>query len=246
MLRQLQVAGLLLTLCALALSGCGGHSARQERQRAGHAAAPAGSSSSGPVLSTGHVRASLLPAREVAPDVQPRALTFPGLTRAAVPGCSASAISLPGQPETIGRQLEASPRGYGGTHYIQLIAVYPDTPAASRAIAKVRAAAAACPARRHFPARRLGRRRFAVEHTDTWTVTEDTVAGWSHVRGFEKHVDPPSTSRLNVFCDVYDYAARGNILVATLYWERVKPTTPLQPIAGNATAVLTRQLQKIG
>jgi len=59
-------------------------------------------------------------------------------------------------------------------------------------------------------------------------------------------VEPPRTSKYNVFYDVYDYAVRGNVEVSSLYWERVKPTAPGDQIAKKATAVLTKQLQKIG
>jgi len=163
-----------------------------------------------------------------------------------VPSCSASSVRLSGKPQTIGRQLETAKRGYTGTHFIQLIAIYPTADEAAGAMAKLRAKAKACPAKRHFPAKRLGKRRFSIAHTDTWTVTEGAIAGWTHIRGFEKHVEPPRTSRFNVFYDVYDYAIRGNVIVSSLYWERVKPTIPGQRIAQKATRVLTKQLQKIG
>jgi hypothetical protein len=182
----------------------------------------------------------------VAGDVKPEAPTFPGLTEAGVPGCSASTVGLPGQPKTVGRQLETSKRGFTGTHYIELIAVYPDAAAAAAAMAKVRAKAKACPAKRRFPAKRLGNRQVSIEHTDTWTVTEDSVAGWTHVRGFEKHVEPPRTSKFNIFYDVYDYAVRGNVVLGSLYWERVRPSIPGDRIADQATTVLTKQLTAIG
>jgi hypothetical protein len=230
---------------ALVLGGCGGdgESARQD------AAAPPATprpSTPPPTFDVDHVKTSLLPPKDVARDVRPQAPTFPGLTEAGVPSCSASSIRLSGKPQTIGRQLETSKRGYTGTHFIQLIAIYPAAPEAAGAMAKIRAKVKACPAKRHFPSKRLGERRFSVSHTDTWTVTEDAVAGWTHIRGFEKHVEPPTTSRFNVFYDVYDYAVRGNVIVASLYWERVKPTTPGQRIAQQATKVLTKQLQMIG
>jgi hypothetical protein len=77
-------------------------------------------------------------------------------------------------------------------------------------MAAVRGRAKACPAKRHFPAKRSGAKLVAQEHTDTWVTTEDTVAGWTHIRGFEKLVAPPSASKFNVGYDVHDYATRGN------------------------------------
>ncbi len=244
--RSRPVVLCLAFAATVAATGCGGGAKKQERQADRQATTAASTPSPTPTFGVDHVRTSLLPPKDVASDVKPQAPTFPGLTEAGAPGCSASTVSLPGRPKTIGRQLETSKRGFTGTHYIQLIAVYPDSPAANAAMVKVRTKVKACPAKKHFPGKRLGNRRFSIEHTDTWTVTEDAIASWTHIRGFEKHVEPPRTSRFNVFYDVYDYAVRGNVVVATLYWERVKPTTAGQKIAEEATAVLTKQLQKIG
>jgi hypothetical protein len=236
-----------LAAVAVVAIGCGGgDGAKKEKQSAGPTAASSQPSTPPPTFGVDHVRTSLLPPKDVASGVKPQAPTYPGLTEAAVPGCSASSIALPGRPKTLGRQLETEKRGYTGTHYIQLVAVYPDADAASGAMARVRTKAKACPAKRHFPGKRLGEKRFSIEHTDTWTVTEDVIAGWTHIRGFEKHVEPPSTSKYNVFYDVYDYAVRGNVVMASLYWERVKPTVQGQQIAKEATTVLTKQLQEIG
>ncbi|HEU5158024.1 MAG TPA: hypothetical protein VFU43_13595 [Streptosporangiaceae bacterium] len=236
-----------LAVAALGVTGCGGDGDKAEGAApSDRPAASAATSAPPPTFDIEHVRKSLLPPKEVAGDVKPQAPTFPGLTEAGAPGCSASTFSLPDRPKTIGRQLETSKRGFTGTHYIQLVAVYPDAAGAAAGMDRLRAKAKACPAKKHFPGKRLGERRFSIEHTDTWTLTEDTIAGWTHVRGFEKHVEPPRTSRFNVFYDVYDYAVRGNVVIATLYWERVKPTTPGERIADKATTVLTKQLQKIG
>lgn len=232
-----------LTTVALTLTGCGG----------GHKG-PAASSRSPttrnstpiPVLDVTHVRTSLLEPAEIASDLKAQPPTFPGLTEAAAPSCSVSSISLPGSPKTIGRQLGTSSKGYTGAHYIELVAVYPGATAAAEATKTIRTQVKGCPAKRQFPQKRLGGRRFALEHTDTWVVTEDLIGGWTHIRGFEQHVEPPSSSIYNVFYDVYDYAIRGNVVLTSLYWERVKPSVSGDTIAKKATAILTRQLPKIG
>jgi hypothetical protein len=235
---------------ATASSGCGGDgdAANKDQDRAadrGVAAPPA--SAPPPIFDVAHIRTALLPPNEVAAGAKTQAPTYPGLTEAAVPACSATAFHLPGKPKTLARQLRTTfRRGYTGTAYIQIVALYPDAAAASAAMAKVRAKAKSCPAKRHFPAKRVGKRKIALAHTDTWTATEGTMAGWTHVRGFEKRVDPPSASKFNVFYDVYDYATRGNVLAASLYWERVAPTVPGRRIADRATTVLTKQLRRIG
>lgn len=233
---------------ATTAAGCGGGSdaTAKDRGRSGGPSAAPKASAPPPTFDVDHVRTSLLKPAQVAAGAKPQTPTFPGLTSAAVPACSASSVRLPGRPRTLARQLKATKPGYTATSYIQLIAVYPDAAAATGAMAEIRAKAKACPAKRHFPAKKRGKKLIATEHTDTWTTTEDAVAGWAHIRGFEKLVAPPSASRLNVFYDVYDYATHGNVLAASLYWERVTAKTPGRPTADRATTVLTKQLEQIG
>ena len=241
----------LCLACAMVVSaGCGGgHSTRAADRPAASGAAPA-TSTPPPNFDVDHVRTSLLPPKEIAKGIKTQSPTFPGLTEAGVPACSASIVHLPGRPRTLARQLRSNKpghsAGYTDTSYVQLIAVYPDATAASGAMAKIRGKAKSCPAKRHFPAKRHGKKVIATAHTDTWTATENTVAGWVHLRGFEKLMAPASASKFNVFYDVYDYATRGNVLAASLYWERVAPTAAGQQTADHATTVLTKQLQKIG
>jgi hypothetical protein len=241
---------LQLTAAAMVATACGGgHGAatKDRAQATGPGAAPRPGTPP-PTFKADHIRSALLPPHDVAAGAKLVAPTFPGLTEASVPGCSASAFRLPGRPKTLARQLRAIAKrgGFTGTAYIQLVALYPDATAAANAMEAVRGKVKACPAKRHFPAERREKRQIALSHTDTWTITEDTTAGWRHVRGFEKHAEPPSSGQFSVFYDVYDYAVRGNVVIATLYWERVKPATSGQKIADRATAVLTKQLQKIG
>jgi hypothetical protein len=245
--RSCSVVFCVAALAATA-AGCGGDDTAKSAARSSGppATAAAAPPAPPPTFDFDHVKTSLLALKDVPGNVRAQAPTFPGLTEAGAPGCSGTTIDLPGRPKTLGRQLETAKRGFTGTHYIQLVAVYPDPAAGAAGMAKVRTQAKACPAKKRFPGKRIGARRFTLEHTDTWTLTEDAVAGWTHVRGFEKHVEPPRTSKYNVFYGAYDYAVHGNVVVSTLYWERVKPTTPGEQIAKKATTVLTKQLQKIG
>lgn len=245
--RRSRSLSLFLAVAAAVSAGCGGgehprtakDAARSETPAAPRASAP-------PIFDVDHLRTSLLPPKDVAARAKIQAPTYPGLTNATVPGCSASSVHLPGKPKTLARQLESRKPGYVAAAYIQLVAVYPDATAASDAMDEVRTKARACPAKHHFPAKRRGKKVIEVEHTDTWTTTEDTVAGWTHVRGFEKLLAPRSASKFNVFYNVYDYATRGNVLAASLYWERVASAAPGRPTADRATAVLTKQLTKFG
>jgi hypothetical protein len=238
----------LALFAVLVTGGCGGNPpAKPERaadRESGTQPAAAQPTAPRPTLyALDDVRTALIGPQEVGRHVRTQPPRFPGLTRAGAPMCSASTIRLPGSPTTLGRQLEASPRGYLGAHYIQLVAVYASPASASRALARIGARAAGCPRKRHLPGKRINKRLYTLDHTDTWRLTRDTIGGWRHLRGFEKRVEPPSSSRYNAFYDVYDYVHKGNLLIASLYWERVEPTaTPGTTIATRATRVLHKQL----
>jgi hypothetical protein len=45
---------------------------------------------------------------------------------------------------------------------------------------------------------------------------------------------------------LYDYALRGNLIVATMYYERTEPRQSGDPVVKRATEVLTKQLRRLG
>ncbi|REE96010.1 hypothetical protein DFJ69_1430 [Thermomonospora umbrina] len=114
------------------------------------------------------------------------------------------------------------------------------------AFTALRSRANSCPQQQKVPAKKKsGTDSTFYPHDDTWKVTENPIAGWSHFRGFEKHVEP-RVMKYNVYFLIYDYAVRGNLVVASLYWERNEPGESGDPIAERATELLTRQLRKFG
>ncbi|KAB2341287.1 hypothetical protein [Actinomadura rudentiformis] len=168
------------------------------------------------------------------------------LQKKQAPMCSLSGTRLPGRYGAAVRQFSNTISGKGEIKYAQLIARYTDAQGAATAYEVLRKAARSCPPKRHVPPKRLNENFTLFEHDDTWKVTEGNLAGWAHLRGFEQHVEPPSQTKFNVYYFIYDYAHRGNVVTATLYWERTEPKKSGDPIAQRATELLTRQLQKIG
>jgi hypothetical protein len=55
----------------------------------------------------------------------------------------------------------------------------------------------------------------------------------------------PSSSVINVVYFVYDYVSRGNLVLVSMYWERVGPKASGDPVAKKATALLTKQLGRL-
>jgi hypothetical protein len=192
------------------------------------------------------VASSLLKAKDVGSRVASEQLSVSALKDYGIPSCSDSIIALSGKPQVAVHQYGTTGNRYHGEDYGQLLAVYSDAAAASNEFAIVKTKSAQCPAKRHIASKRLPGNVFTVEHDDTWTVTSDTISSWSHLRGFEKHVEPPSSSIYNVFYISYDYAVRGNVFLATVYFQRVKPSASGAPIAQKATKLLTKQLTQIG
>lgn len=203
-------------------------------------------SSPPPTYSVQQIKSSLLGPRDVAAGMARQSPTYPGLKQGRAPSCSDSTVTLPAKPDVIIQQIEKVGSRYEGGHYIQLIAVYGDSASAAAAFTAVQKHAAKCPAKRHFPAKRLPGNLVTYSHDDTWKLTQDSAASWTHIRGFQKRVIPPSASVINVFYVTYDYAYRGNVMFSSVYWERVKPKVSDDRIAKRATNLLNKQLQHLG
>ncbi|MEO3782394.1 hypothetical protein ABGB12_03625 [Actinocorallia sp. B10E7] len=161
-------------------------------------------------------------------------------------GCSNSKISLPGNPKTSTEIFGEPKYRTRGANYSHFIAVYPDATQATRAMDIARSSLAKCPASKKIPLERLPKKKFTYQHDDAWKLTEDEIAGWRHLRGFEKSVYPPAISNINVFYFSIDYAQRGNLIFSSIYWKRVTPKDSGEPIAEKATELLMDQLKRFG
>ncbi len=231
-------AGLLLTGCA-----SGGEDAK--RSSAPVAPSPA-SATPIPSHAAERVKSALLSADEIASRVRSQPLTVEGLKQKAVPVCADAYTTLPGSAEIIARQFGPAGR-YLGDNYAQVVAIYNDAESAKKAFSAIQRKATACKSKGHVPPRKIkGTKITTLAYDATWKQTTDTISGWTHIRGAEKRTYSPSLSTINVIHEVYDYAVQGNVVIAALYWERVKPTASAGPIASRATRLLTKQLQKIG
>jgi hypothetical protein len=234
----LAVSGVLLTGC--------GHGADKKPPATAAASPSRAPSSAPPSYAAERVTSSMLAARDIAGSVGPQPPRFPGLERDAAPSCADAGIKLPGDPKITKHQFGNNRSPFKGGHYIALAAVYGDFAGADSAMSAVQSKVAACPRKRHFPAKKASGKIIALQHDDTWQTTEDALSGWRHVRGFLRHVEPPSSSVNNVFLASYDYVSRGNVILATVYWERVAPAASQDKLKKRATALLTKQLHKFG
>ena len=199
-----------------------------------------------PSYSAEQIRAALLGPKEIGKDIRETAAEVGALETRQAPMCSYSGVALTGKPDITIRQFANSARGRDEIRYAQLVARYDDSAEAERSFAALEKAARACPPRRHVPSKKVEKNRTRLAHDDTWKVTASTVAGWRGLRGIEQQTYPPSASKFNVFHFMYDYAVRGNVVIATVYWERTEPKKSGDPIARRATELLTKQLQKFG
>ncbi|MEW2352582.1 hypothetical protein [Spirillospora sp. NPDC029432] len=232
-----------LLLVATLLTGCGG----DDGQKKTAPKTPAANSTSPPPTFTfENLRAALLPAKEVGADQREIPVALESLKERGIPMCSLSSIQLTGDPETMNRQFTNPAKGKDEVKYAQSIARFKSPAEASKAYAKVQQKARSCPAKQSVPQKRIRTNYVLLAHDDTWKVSEGSLVGWTHLRGTEKHVEPPSQTKYNVYHFMYDYALRGNIIVSSLYWERTEPKKSGEPVAKRATEVLTKQLRKIG
>jgi hypothetical protein len=199
-----------------------------------------------PSYSPEQVKAAPLAPKDVGKDIRETTAAVEALKERRAPMCSLTGVALDGDPEMHIRQYANSAQGSEEIRYAQLVARYDESGAAGQSFSKLEKLARSCPARRHVPAKKIRENFTLFAHDDTWKVTADTVAGWRRIRGTEQQTYPASASKFNVLHFMYDYAVRGNVVVATVYWERTEPKKSGEPIARRATELLTKQLQKFG
>lgn len=235
-----------LLFTGLLLGGCGGHGNVKRLPAGSPPPKTAAPSTPQPSYGPDEVTSSLLEPKDIGPGMRRQAATIKGIKNKSAPSCSDSSIKLPGKPQITARQFGPVSSRYLGINYAYTAAVYDDGESATQAFDAIKMKVNACPSRRHIPAKKLPGNIVAIQHDDTWKVTEDTLSGWTHIRGFEKHVEPPSSGILNVYFVSYDYASRGNAVISSVYFERVKRTASGDPVAMRATKLLTKQLKKIG
>lgn len=199
-----------------------------------------------PTYEASRLKDSLLSPQDIDKKLQNRPLGTPALKDRAIPSCSLSQIKLPGRPATIAREFSNPENRYTGANYGQLSAVYATSTAASAAFDALKSKVRSCPKEQRVPAKRLPNGHSTIQHEDTWKLSEGQLLGWAHIRGNETDIYPKSSSIYNIFHIVYDYSFRGNVILASMYWERVKPDVKEDRISGRATELLTKQLNKIG
>lgn len=237
---------LLVTLCigSITLAGCS--DGDKIKATTPTPSTPTKAAPSPSNYSSAHIKANLISPNEIADRMREIEVALDGLKDNKVPLCSLSGVELPGDPDITKRQFSRQATPPGDVKYAQLVARYNSPQEAATAFQSLQQKARSCPKKRHVPPKRTDRDTITSSHDDTWKVEEGTVAGWQHLRGYERQVVPPSRTQYNIFFLMYDYAVRGNTLLSTLYTERTKPGKSGDPIAGRATEVLTKQLQKFG
>ncbi len=227
-------AGLALAVLA---TGCGGQAKKTERTTSGASPSPVS-------YTEQHVKDSLLHAGDVAKGVHVVPVTFTGFAKGKAPSCADTMIDLKGK--TTAHQFGPSETRSSAPSYAQQAAVFDDAAAAAEAFTKIASTVGKCPGQQHVASKKLSRKQITLPYTSTWKTTRDSVGGWTHVQGFEKRTYSPSSSIINVIYEVYDYATRGNAVIASLYLKRVKPSAAGDPVAKEATALLGTQVTKIG
>ncbi|MFC4911208.1 hypothetical protein [Actinomadura gamaensis] len=236
----------LAAVIVLTVSGCGGGHHKASAPRTSATTSTATTTPPPPVYTQAKVGAAMLTPKEIGGDVSRIQVAVDALKREQFPSCSLGALKLPGSPKLAIRQYTNSAKGKGEVKYAQAFALYDDAASATSAFDFVKSKVTACPAKHHTPKRPLTENTFILPHDDTWKAAQDTVGQWTHVRGTEQELFSRDVSKYNLFHYFYDYVQRGNLVISTLYWERTEPKGSPDPIGQRATALLTKQLGKLG
>jgi hypothetical protein len=233
-----------IAVAGLAVTGCGsGHSKKTTNPTASKPATPM--STPPPSYAPDLVRKSLIAAKDVSSSVTPRKPDVPGFKDAAVAICVVTPQSLPGSPSITVQQFNNDQNLLLGLNYDELAAVYSDGASALKAYTVIKTKVKACPAKRRVAPKQVNQNKVQISFEHTWTSSEDVISGWSHLRGIEKDVHSADTTN-NVTYIVYDFATRGNVVLASLFWQKVSPKKSFDSFAKQATDILNKQLAKIG
>lgn len=239
---RLRSLALCLLFFGLVLSGCSKDKGKPPTPTPRPASVPP------PTFTVEQVRSALLekedfpkgwrtiPADDQRPSLQESKYEF----------CGQSKAKVPGDPEILKQQFAGKDNRISGASWAQLVLVYPTPQDATEAFEAMRERAADCPAKKIHPRRTLEAHRAIEQHSDTWKLTEDAIAGWTHARGLERADYPDWLSDYNVILTAYDYSAYGNVIISSAYWQGVKPEDSGKNFAEDAASVLTKQLERIG
>ncbi|WP_026413949.1 hypothetical protein [Actinomadura oligospora] len=229
---------------ALALTGCGGS---HKKKAAPSPSTPTTTPSSPPpTYSADQVKAALLAPADIKKGIHQIKVVLDPLKFDKVPICSLTGFKMPGSPQLTTRQFVNDTLGAEQFQYAQLIARYDDTASATSAYSALNSAASKCPKRRHIPPKKVTENFTIFSHNDTWKVADSTIQSWTHLQGTEQQVYPPDATKFNVYNVFYDYASRGNVVIATMYAQRTAPKASAAPIAQQASTVIQKQLGKFG
>lgn len=241
--RNTRQLSLLALACTLTLISC---SDKKDKAAPPTPSRSTSASTLPPSYSSAQIKGGLLSSREIGSDVREIKVAVEALKDRRAPMCSLSDVTLPGKPEIITRQFTNRAKVRGEIKYAQLVARYDSPNDATGAFGSLRDKARSCPSRKRIPAKKIRENFTLFSHDDTWKTNERPVEGWTHLRGLEKQEFARSLSKFNIFHYMYDYAVQGNVVIATLYWERAEPGQPESPISERATELLTKQLRKFG
>ncbi|MEV4252558.1 hypothetical protein AB0J52_05255 [Spirillospora sp. NPDC049652] len=233
----------MAVVTALALTGCGGSHKKAPPSPSAPATSP---SNPPPSYSAEQVKAALLAPADIKKGIHQIKVVLDPLKYDKVPICSLTGFKMPGTPQLTTRQFVNDTLGADQFQYVQLVARYNDAASANSAYSSLSNAANKCPKRRHVPPKKVTENFTIFSHNDTWKVTGDAIQSWAHLQGTEQQVYPPDATKYNVYNVFYDYAARGNVVIATMYAQRTTPKASATPIAQQAATVIQKQLGKFG
>jgi hypothetical protein len=201
-----------------------------------------------PSYGMNQIAKTLLTPTEVAPrlTIASSANLLEAIPTDDVPACSDSLITLPNVLAYASQQFEGPDYRTTGINYLQVAALFATPATARSAFSSIQQKIGKCPPKKSFPETQVSSGLYRLPHTDAWKTTHRTLPGWTGVDGFEKNIYPPNSAVDNVYYGEFDYALRGNLVLSLVYWRRTTPATRPDIVTTPASAVLLKQLAKIG
>ncbi|MFC0037829.1 sensor domain-containing protein [Actinomadura rayongensis] len=235
----------LTAVSVVTLSGCGGDPSPKKSGARSPSASPSPTTAP-PTFSAAALRTKLVTPAEIGSGVKATSTVADFYRNGQIPVCSLESMSPGGTFDALIKQYENGKKGKREVRYAQLVATFPSVPDATAAFGRIEKKLKSCRPKNFVPTKKISQHEIRFSHNDVWQLTEPASTGWRHLRGIETQKYARSISKGNWLRITYDYAIRGNVLLATVYLGRTDPDEQATSIEQHAAQLFDTQIRKIG
>lgn len=228
----------LLLVNAIAASGCSSGNPKVNAEKSVSTTAPPKA-----VYRSEALKGSLLALPEITRNLKSQELGFEGLSRNSIPTCPDSLVTLSNHSVIELGQYADNSDPYS-PRYARIVALYEDEKSAAGEFQKLRESINRCPASGNVQSKKVSKTKITLPYTFKWSARQADYRGFSAIHvTHSRHAN--AAGRSDTIALALDYATRANVVLATIYWERLRPDEKSDAIEQSARKIIQKQLNKI-